>query len=109
LDKLLNYSKCPSCFCLYSAACKLKLRQYDWALEDCIEALDMDPDCAKAHFRKGQALHGKADYEESLKALEAAIKLAPNDKSILSEIAAVKGEMRAYKTKECKAYSKFFS
>ncbi|RWS14569.1 Peptidyl-prolyl cis-trans isomerase D-like protein, partial [Dinothrombium tinctorium] len=85
---------------LNSAACKLKLKEYDSAVEDCDEALDLCPENAKALYRKGQALHGQKDYESSLKVLNAALKYAPNDKSIKSELIAVKGEVEAYKAKE---------
>lgn len=37
--------------------------------------------------------------------LQKALKLAPNDKSINSEIMAVKGEIQAYNRKEDKSYS----
>lgn len=94
---------------LNSAACKLKLHQYSSALEDCEEALDMSPDSAKAWFRKGQALHGSRDYENSLKSLHKALELAPGDRSIQSEIVAVKGEIQAYKANEKRAYAKFFN
>ena len=93
---------------LNSAACKLKQKHYESALEDCVEALDIAPDNAKAWFRKGQALHGSRDYQSSLHALTRAQKLAPTDKSINSEIVAVKGEIQAYKNLEKKAYSKLF-
>lgn len=94
---------------LNSAACKLKLHQYSLALEDCDEALDMSPDLAKAWFRKGQALHGSRDYENALKSLHKALQLAPGDRSIQSEIVAVKGEIQAYKANEKRAYAKFFN
>jgi len=94
---------------LNSAACKIKTKQYESALEDCEEALDISPDNPKAWFRKGQSLHGSRDYEKSLQSLIRAQKLAPHDKSIHSEIVAVKGEIQAYKALEKKAYAKFFS
>lgn len=93
---------------LNSAACKLKLKLYDSALEDCDEALDIEPKNPKALYRRGQAFHGKRDYERSLADLQAALRLAPNDKAITSELAAVKGEIQAYKAKERKAYAKMF-
>lgn len=93
---------------LNSAACKLKLKHYDAALEDCDEALDIEPNNPKALYRRGQAHHGKRDYDRSLADLQAARKLAPNDKAILAEIVAVKGEIEAYKAKEKKVYAKMF-
>lgn len=85
------------------------MKQYQATIEDCDEALDIAPDNPKALFRKGQALHGLGDYENSFKVLNQAIKLAPNDKAIHSELAAVRGEIQAYKAKERQVYSKLFS
>ncbi|XP_042897020.1 peptidyl-prolyl cis-trans isomerase D [Parasteatoda tepidariorum] len=94
---------------LNSAACKLKLKQYDRALEDCDEALDIDPTNAKALYRRGQAFHALSDYDRSLTDLLAARKIAPHDKSVMAEIAAVRGEMQAYKARERQVYSKLFA
>ncbi|XP_055928639.1 peptidyl-prolyl cis-trans isomerase D-like [Argiope bruennichi] len=107
LEKRLNAVVLP-CI-LNSAACKLKLKLYDRALEDCDEALDIEAKNPKALYRRGQAFHGKGDYERSLTDLHEALRLAPNDKSVIAELAAVRGEMRAYKAKERKAYAKFFA
>lgn len=87
----------------------MKLKRYDAALEAINDALDIAPDNAKALFRRGQAWHGKREYEKSLMDLQKALKLAPNDKAIASEIAAVKGEIQAYRARERQAYSKMFS
>lgn len=94
---------------LNSAASHLKNRRYEDALNDCNEALDIDSENAKALFRKGQALHGNRDYDNSLKTLYTALKLAPSDKSINAEIIAVKGEIQAYKAQEKRAFSKLFA
>jgi len=82
---------------LNSAACRLKLRDFDGALEDCNEAMDLCPNNPKAYFRRGQAHHGKMNYEQSLYDLYTALKLSPNDRAIKNEIAAVEGEMQVYK------------
>lgn len=94
---------------LNSAACKIKLKQYDAAIEDCNEALDIESQSSKALFRRGQAFHGRRDYERSLADLQEALKLTPNNKAIIAEITAVKGEVQAYKAKEKKAYAKLFA
>lgn len=93
---------------LNCAATKLKMKQYDRALDDCDEALDLEPHHPKALFRRGQAFHGMRDYDKSMADLRQALLLAPDDKAILSEMAAVRGEMQAYKAKERKAYAKLF-
>ena len=69
----------------------------------------MSADNVKALYRKGQALHGKRDFDKSLETLSSALKLAPNDGAIKSEIVAVKREIQAYKDREKKAFSKMFA
>lgn len=44
----------------------MKLRDFDGALEDCNEAMELCPNNPKAYFRRGQAHHGKMNYEQSL-------------------------------------------
>ncbi|KFM57362.1 Peptidyl-prolyl cis-trans isomerase D, partial [Stegodyphus mimosarum] len=85
LEKRMNALVVP-CI-LNSAACKLKMKMYDRALEDCDEALDIEPKNPKALFRRGQAFHGKSDYERSLADLQEALRLAPNDRSVIAELA----------------------
>ncbi|KAI1286727.1 Peptidyl-prolyl cis-trans isomerase D [Halotydeus destructor] len=93
---------------LNNAASKLKLKQFSEALDDCNVALSVESDNAKALYRKGQALHGKRDYDGSLKALTLAKNVAPNDRFINCEIALVKQEATDYKSYEKKAFSKMF-
>lgn len=51
---------------LNSAACKIKLKEYDQALEACNEVLDLAPSNAKGLYRRGQAYHGKGDYDRAI-------------------------------------------
>lgn len=94
---------------LNSAACYLKLKNYDEALHSCNEALDLEENNVKALFRRGQAYAGFQDYDKSLADLHAAAKLAPGDKGIRSEIVRVNKLIEEYKQKERKKYSKLFA
>lgn len=85
------------------------MKQYDKAIEVLDETLEIAPDNAKALYRRGQAYHGKRDYERSVQDLKRALHFAPNDKSIISELVAVKGEIQAYHAKEKQMFSKIFS
>ena len=93
----------------FSAAGNLKLKHYDKAIEVLDETLEISPDNPKALYRRGQAFHGKCDYEKSVLDLKRALQFAPNDKSIISELVAVKGEILAYHSKEKQMFSKIFS
>ena len=94
---------------IHSAACHIKLKLYDKAIEFCDEALEIAPQTAKALYRRGQAYHGKSEYKKAMDDLQKALSYAPHDKSIISELVAVRGEMQAYKSKEMQLYSKIFS
>lgn len=94
---------------LCSAACKLKLKEFDVAVEKCNEVLQVCGDNAKALYRLGQALHGKRSYTEALEVLGRASKLAPSDGAIQKEVAAVKREVQHYKQQEKMVYSKLFA
>ena len=48
---------------LNRAACKLKQEQPDAAVWDCTKALELDPACAKAHFRRAQAHTARLAHE----------------------------------------------
>lgn len=93
----------------FSAACYLKKKKYDLAIEVLNEALEMAPENAKALFRRGQAFHGKREYEKSVHDLQKALQYAPNDKSIMSELVAVKGEIQAYHSNEKQKFARLFS
>lgn len=86
----------------------MKLKNYDKAIEVLDEALELAPENAKAWYRRGQAYHGKREYQKSVADLKKALQYAPNDKSILSEMVAVKGEIQAYHNKEKLMFSKIF-
>ncbi|OQR75774.1 peptidyl-prolyl cis-trans isomerase D-like [Tropilaelaps mercedesae] len=94
---------------LNSAACKIKLKMYDQALEECNEILDASPNNPKAYYRRGQAYHGKGDYDRAIKDLTTANKLVPGDPSVMAELKACRGEMATYCAREKKASVKYFS
>lgn len=66
-------------------------------------------DQCKALFRRGQALGKVSDFEPALADLQAAQKLAPEDKLIQREIALVQRTMKEKAEKERKAYAKLFA
>ena len=46
------------------SACNIGMGQWETALEDCLEVVDLDDQWTKAHFRLGQAYEGLKDYEQ---------------------------------------------
>ncbi|EME26040.1 Tetratricopeptide repeat protein 1 [Galdieria sulphuraria] len=66
LSKPLNDADRAACFANRAAA-KLKLEDYEGALEDCSEALNLDENYWKALYRREQCYLKLGRYEEALK------------------------------------------
>ncbi|KAJ7326853.1 hypothetical protein JRQ81_016612 [Phrynocephalus forsythii] len=62
------------------AACKLKLSEWEGAIENCTEALALDPENTKALYRRAQAWEASKDYDQALADLHKAQGIAPQDK-----------------------------
>lgn len=62
------------------ALCYLKLKQWEFACQDCRRALDMDPLSVKGHFFLGQALLELDSFDDAIKHLQRAHDLAREQK-----------------------------
>jgi 3-phosphoinositide dependent protein kinase-1 len=80
---------------LNRAACRLKVREFPGAAEDCSQVLAGDPDNVKALFRRGQALVELKKLEEAKVDLLRAAKLAPKDSSIRQHYEGVKAALKS--------------
>uniref|UniRef100_A0A0B8RPL9 Peptidyl-prolyl cis-trans isomerase D n=1 Tax=Philothamnus irregularis TaxID=1899461 RepID=A0A0B8RPL9_9SAUR len=94
---------------LNTAACKLKLLEWQDAIENCAKALAIDPTNTKALYRKAQAWEGTKDYDKALVELQKAQDIAPQDKAIRMEVQKVKQKIKNEKEKERAAYAKMFA
>lgn len=68
------------------AACFLKLGAPEKALQDADEAATLHPTYAKAHFRKGLALHAMHHYKDALPELGKALNLEPKNNQIIQAL-----------------------
>eukprot|EP01069_Polyplicarium_translucidae_P013316 Polyplicarium_translucidae@DN891_c0_g1_i1.p1 len=68
------------------AAAKLKLREFDDVLIQTRLALQIDPACCKAFYRRGLVHLERAEYEEAQVELQKAAELEPTDRSIVAAI-----------------------
>eukprot|EP00850_Spirogloea_muscicola_P017371 SM000148S01048 [mRNA] locus=s148:339120:340201:- [translate_table: standard] len=89
---LANAARLP-CL-LNTAACLLRLRRYDEAAEHCSMVLVEDGTSVKALFRRGKARAALGQSESARADLEAALKLAPGDAAVLSELRALRAQAR---------------
>lgn len=75
---------------LNSAACHLKLENYNAAIGAATQVLAEDPKNAKALYRRGCARHALGQTEAALQDLTAGWQLAPGDAGLGKELNAVK-------------------
>ncbi|XP_010707745.1 peptidyl-prolyl cis-trans isomerase D [Meleagris gallopavo] len=90
-------------------ACKLKLSDWQGAIESCSEALQIDPANTKALYRRAQGWQGIKDLDQALADLKKAHEIAPEDKAIQTETLKIKQKIKAQKEKEKAAYAKMFA
>ncbi|XP_064418029.1 peptidyl-prolyl cis-trans isomerase D isoform X2 [Latimeria chalumnae] len=93
---------------LNSAACKLKLADWQGAIFHCDEVLEINQSNTKALYRRAQGWQGVKEYDKALADLKKAHDIAPEDKAINAEILRVKQKVKEQKEKEKKAYAKMF-
>lgn len=64
------------------AACYLKIKDYDKAIKDCDEALQIIPEDPKALFRRSQALENLERFEEAYRDAKAIFIVEPSNKAV---------------------------
>lgn len=57
--------------------CKLKMSNWQGAIDSCLEALEMDPSNTKALYRKAQEWQGLKGYDQALADLKKAQEISP--------------------------------
>uniref|UniRef100_A0A3P8UZ68 Peptidyl-prolyl cis-trans isomerase D n=1 Tax=Cynoglossus semilaevis TaxID=244447 RepID=A0A3P8UZ68_CYNSE len=97
-----------SCF-LNTAACKLKMQQWQETVDSCDEALEVDQSSTKALFRRAQAWQGLKEYSKAMADLKKAQGFTPEDKAISNEMKRVQLKIQEEKEKEKKIYAKMFA
>ncbi|KAB7503024.1 Peptidyl-prolyl cis-trans isomerase FKBP4 [Armadillidium nasatum] len=88
--------------------CHLKLKSYLPAKEFATKALELDPDCVKGYFRRGQALKSLEDAEEAKKDFEKCLALDSSNKAAAQEVNACAAIIKQQKLKEKKLYGGMF-
>lgn len=94
---------------LNTAACKLKLTQWQDAVDSCSEALEINQNNPKALFRRAQAWQGLKEFNKAMTDLKNAQEITPQDKAISNEMKRVQLKVKEEKEKEKKVYAKMFA
>lgn len=90
------------------AMCANKMEDWKMTKDNCNKALEIDKDNVKALFRRATALEKEKNFEDALKDLDAAAKVAPEDKNVVKAVARVKKLQKKQEDKEKKMYGKMF-
>ena len=82
------------------AACQLKFKQYDHAARNCTKVLELDQDCVKALYRRGQAYINLNDFEQARNDLVKAKHLEPNSQAIFdAQLNVLESKIRSQNAK----------
>lgn len=81
---------------LNTAACDLKMTRWSEAVSHATQALTIDPDSAKALFRRAVAERHLGDFDAAAEDLAAAIALDPDDLTLAREKAILARRRRGY-------------
>ncbi|GMI01898.1 hypothetical protein TrLO_g8119 [Triparma laevis f. longispina] len=85
-----------------------KQEKYKQALDVTKKALEVDRECLKALFRKGQMLRMLGDYDEAKEALKDGLKVDPESKDIKKEMVLLKKKLEDEKKRAKKAFGGAF-
>ncbi|KFB35828.1 hypothetical protein ZHAS_00002757 [Anopheles sinensis] len=94
--------------CLNQAAVQLQLKEYSNVVRSCNAALAIDPENAKALYRRGMAHNELRNYENALNDLGRVLQQIPDDRLVQSEYDRSRKCLHEYTQQQRKALSKLF-
>jgi len=94
---------------LNMAQVNMKQKNYSDAVGNCEKVLDLDKNNIKAVYRRGQAWMALSEFDKANDDLVRAKELDPQNKEILTTLAALKKKIKEQQEKDKKLYSSMFS
>jgi len=82
------------------ALCRIQLKDYSGAIEDCEKAIAMDPSYTKAKKTKATALGQSGNWEEAVRELKALAEADPQDAGMAKEVRRAEMELKKSKRKD---------
>jgi len=76
------------------------LKAWNEAIEDCDEALKLDPTYTKARKTRAKALGESGDWDEALREYKACLEATPEDSTLRKEIRNAEMELKKSKRKD---------
>ncbi|XP_071956292.1 peptidyl-prolyl cis-trans isomerase FKBP4-like [Antedon mediterranea] len=87
----------------------LKTAEYLQAIKNCDKAFEMDADCVKAYYRKGEANMGMSNPEIAKLDFQKVLQLDPTNKAAKNKIAVCDHKIKQQRAKEKKTYGNMFA
>mmetsp|Transcript_56838 Transcript_56838/g.122922 ORF Transcript_56838/g.122922 Transcript_56838/m.122922 type:complete len:678 (+) Transcript_56838:72-2105(+) len=91
---------------LNSAACNLKLEEWEDAEQSCRAVLKEDPDNIKALFRRGQALDELASFREAMQSFRRVLELDRDNKEATRMVMKLRQSLKAEVEQQKRIFSK---
>jgi DnaJ homolog subfamily C member 7 len=82
------------------AQCKIKLKQYDEAIDDCERAITLDPSYMKARKTKANALGQASQWEAAVREWKSIQEMDPEDRTLPKEIRKAELELKKSQRKD---------
>lgn len=85
-DSLTDFTQ-ARCHCyLNLAACQMKIKKWEYVIENCTKVLRIQPDNMKALYRRGQAYQQTKHFTAAKSDLQQCLKVEPKNKSVLTAL-----------------------
>jgi len=94
---------------LNAALCYLKTKNFAKAKRKSEDAVELDGNNVKGHFRLGEALIGLKEYKEATKAYDTVLKLEPTNGAAKKQLDVARNLAKKQTEKEKKLYSSIFA
>eukprot|EP00128_Syssomonas_multiformis_P010350 Colp12_sorted_trinity150504_noHs@28853 len=91
------------------AACLIKEGEWQKAVDRCTECIKLQPQNAKAYFRRGQAYFSLNELDKAMTDLKHASSLEPKDTKVREEIKKVADKLKLLEAKHAAAFSGFLN
>lgn len=87
---------------LYSnrATCRLKLKRYDEAMQDCEKSLELDPSYQKPLITRAKVNIAMENYQVAIDDLKAALETNPEDRGLRAELKSAELELKKSQRKD---------
>jgi len=90
------------------AACALKLKEYNQAIDACVDVLEKEPKNEKGIFRLAQAYFAQTEFNQAIHYYNLCTEVNPSNKEANHQIAVCKQKLKEYNEKQKAIYSKMF-